>query len=142
MIHTNIISRKLDIDVVNFGFSGNGRMEQPIGELISQMTPLFYVIECMPNMIEPQNITNNTIPLVDTIRKGNPMLRLFSLIYLIILFQLLIVMQNKKEGMNAALKAEFEKMQNKSYQNIFYVNSKNLLGLTWKELLMAFILPI
>ena len=37
-------------------------------------------------------------------------------------------MQKKKEGMNAALKAEFEKMQNKSYQNIFYVNSKNSIG--------------
>lgn len=129
MIHTNIISRKLDIDVVNFGFSGNGRMEQPIGELISQMTPLFYVIECMPNMIEPQNITNNTIPLVDTIRKGNPDAPIIFVDLFDYSFSALNSnAKNKKEGMNAALKAEFEKMQNKSYQNIFYVNSKNSIG--------------
>jgi hypothetical protein len=50
MAHTNIISRKLDIDVINFGFSGNGRMEEPIAKLISESDPMFYVIECMPNM--------------------------------------------------------------------------------------------
>ena len=51
MAHTNIISRKLDIDVINFGFSGNGRMEEPIAKLISESDPMFYVIECMPNML-------------------------------------------------------------------------------------------
>ena len=57
MVHTNIISRKLDVEVINFGFSGNGRMELPIAELISTVEPIFYVIECMPNMISPQNIS-------------------------------------------------------------------------------------
>ena len=36
MAHTNIISRKLDRNVINFGFSGNGRMEYPISKLISE----------------------------------------------------------------------------------------------------------
>ncbi|MBT6729743.1 MAG: hydrolase [Cryomorphaceae bacterium] len=71
MAHTNIISRKLDRDVINFGFSGNGRMEQPISKLISESNPIFYVIECMPNM-SPDMITSNTIPLVDTIRNKHP----------------------------------------------------------------------
>ena len=61
MAHTNIISRKLDIDCINFGFSGNGRMEQPIAELISMSDPLFYVIECMPNMYPAKNVTTKTI---------------------------------------------------------------------------------
>ncbi len=51
MVHTNIISRKLNMDCINFGFSGNGKMEQPINELISELNPNFYVIECLPNMI-------------------------------------------------------------------------------------------
>ena len=45
MAHTNIISRKLDIECINFGFSGNGGMEQPIAKLISELDPLVYVIE-------------------------------------------------------------------------------------------------
>jgi hypothetical protein len=35
MAYTNIISRKLDVDCINFGFSGNGRMERPIVELMA-----------------------------------------------------------------------------------------------------------
>mgnify|MGYP000078751529 FL=1 len=35
MAHTNIISRKLDMECINYGFSGNGRMEMPIVEHIS-----------------------------------------------------------------------------------------------------------
>jgi len=53
MAHTNIISRQLDRDVINFGFSGNGRMEESIANLISDSNPIFYVIECMPNMYPP-----------------------------------------------------------------------------------------
>ena len=69
MAHTNIISRKIDKDVINFGFSGNGRMEQPIAELISRMKPLFYVIECMPN-INAEIVKKNTRPLIKEIRKN------------------------------------------------------------------------
>ena len=50
MAHTNIISRKLDVDCINFGFSGNGRMETPIIELISEIKASVYVIECLQNM--------------------------------------------------------------------------------------------
>ena len=129
MAHTNIISRKIDKDVINFGFSGNGRMEQPIAELISRMKPLFYVIECMPNMIDPENIINNTIPLVDTIRKGNSDAPIIFVDLFDYSFSALNNNQkNKKEGMNAALKSEFEKMINNGYQNIFYVDSKDSIG--------------
>ena len=41
-------------------------MEQSIAKLISESNPLFYVIECMPNMINTENVTNKTIPLVNT----------------------------------------------------------------------------
>ena len=72
MAHTNIINRKLDRDILNFGFSGNGRMEEPIAKLISEFDAKIYVIECMPNMNFPQSITKRTIPLIDTIREKNP----------------------------------------------------------------------
>jgi len=71
MAHTNIISRKLGTDCINLGFSGNGRMEKPIAELISGIDALFYVIECTENMT-PEEINSNEIPLVETIRKKRP----------------------------------------------------------------------
>ena len=128
MAHTNIISRKLDRDVINFGFSGNGRMEQLISELISESNPIFYVIECMPNM-SPDMITSNTIPLVDTIRNKHPN----TPIILVDLFNSpLTALDNNidksRNEMNNALKTEYEKMIDNGYDNIIYLESRNSLG--------------
>jgi len=129
MAHTNIISRKLDLDCINFGFSGNGRMEQPIAKLISESKPLFYVIECMPNMINTENVTSKTIPLVNTIRENN----LEAPIVLVEHFvPTSSVLDNKKEneirGMNSALKTEYEKMISEGYNNVLYIESENAIG--------------
>ncbi|MFZ9002504.1 MAG: SGNH/GDSL hydrolase family protein [Robiginitalea sp.] len=129
MAHTNIISRKLDVDVLNFGFSANGRMEKPIAELISESDAEFYVIECMPNMLSPQKITERTIPLVDIIREKNPN----TPIILVDLFKAAFSVLNNKVmeesiELDNALKIEFQKMIDNGYKNIFYVESLNALG--------------
>ena len=129
MVHTNIISRKLDIDCINFGFSGNGRMEQPIAKLISESNPLFYVIECMPNMINPENVNNKTIPLVNTIRENNPEA---PIVFVENFIPTSPILDKKRENdireMNLALKTEYEKMISEGYNNIFYIKSKNAIG--------------
>ena len=129
MAHTNIISRKLDRNVINFGFNGNGRMEYPISKLISESEPAFYVIECMPNMYPPDLVSSNTIPLVDVIRSKNPN----TPIVLVDLFTSPIntLDKNAVKGtneMNNALRNEYKKMIDKGYQNIIYIESSNALG--------------
>ena len=129
MAHTNIISRKLDLDCINFGFSGNGRMEQPIAKLMSESKPLFYVIECMPNMENQENVTNKTIPLVNTIRENNPEA---PIVFVENFIPTSPILDEKREneirGMNLALKTEYQKMISEGYNNIFYVKSKNAIG--------------
>ena len=129
MAHTNIISRQLDRDVINFGFSGNGRMEEPIANLISDSNPIFYVIECMPNMYPPDLVSSNTIPLIDTIRAKDP----DTPIILVDLFTspLTSLDKNAARGtseMNNALKSQYDKMINNGYDNIIYLKSQNALG--------------
>ena len=129
MAHTNIISRKLDRNVINFGFSGNGRMEQPISKLISESDPAFYVIECMPNMYPPDLVTRNTIPLVNEIRSQNPN----TPIILVDLFTSPISALDKNAvrgtiEMNNALKNEYKKMVDNGYENIIYLDSEKALG--------------
>jgi len=129
MAHTNIISRKLDLDCINFGFSGNGRMEQPIAKLMSESKPLFYVIECMPNMENQENVTNKTIPLVNTIRENNPEA---PIVFVENFIPTSPILDEKREneirGMNLALKTEYQKMISDGYNNIFYIESKNAIG--------------
>ena len=128
MAHTNIISRNLDIDVVNFGFSGNGRMEQPIAELISESEPLFYVIECMPNMLSAEHVSKSTIPLVNTIKKKNPDTPILFVDYFSTFSMLDNHVTRDIDLMNKALKTEFDKMVDDGYENIFYIQSENALG--------------
>ncbi|WP_281543239.1 SGNH/GDSL hydrolase family protein [Maribacter aestuarii] len=128
MAHTNIISRKLNMDCINYGFSGNGRMEQPINELISELNPAFYVIECLPNM-NPEQITDRAIPLVKTIREKHPE----TAIVFVENFKyeqsaLSKHWSNMVKDRNTSLKTEYTKMMDGGFEHIFYIDSNNATG--------------
>jgi lysophospholipase L1-like esterase len=46
----NILGRKLGKPVINLGFSGNGRLEQPLIELINETDASLFVLDCQPNL--------------------------------------------------------------------------------------------
>lgn len=50
MAWTNILSRRIHHPVTNLAFSGNGRMEKELVELIAEIDASLYVIDCLPNM--------------------------------------------------------------------------------------------
>ncbi len=50
MAWTNILSRKLDYPVVNLGFSGNGRLEPEVIDLINEIDASVFVLDCLPNL--------------------------------------------------------------------------------------------
>lgn len=47
---SNILGRRLDRTVINLGFSGNGRLEQPIFDLMTTVEASLFIIDCMPNV--------------------------------------------------------------------------------------------
>lgn len=71
MVHTGILGRRLDMPVVNLGFSGNGRMDAAVGDFLVQVDAAVYVIDCLPNM-QPAMVTEKTIPLVKQLRAAKP----------------------------------------------------------------------
>tara|TARA_B100000768_G_C11278931_1_gene377434 strand:- start:431 stop:1570 length:1140 start_codon:yes stop_codon:yes gene_type:complete len=121
MAHTNIISRKLDMDCINYGFSGNGRMETPIVELISEIDARFYVIECLQNM-DSEQVSERVRPLVDIIRTNHP----HTSIVLVENMMYTTAFLNQTEETiliqeNAALKNEYDKIIKSGTPNIFYI---------------------
>ncbi len=50
MVHSSILGRWLNKPVINLGFSGNGKMEKELAELISELDAQVYVLDCLPNM--------------------------------------------------------------------------------------------
>lgn len=50
MAHTNILSRRLDREVINLGFSGNALLDMEIAELMAAVeNPALYVLDYVPN---------------------------------------------------------------------------------------------
>lgn len=50
MIWSSIVSRKMNIPLYNFGFSGNGRLEDALIDIIGDVKAKVYIIDCMPNL--------------------------------------------------------------------------------------------
>ena len=71
MVHTGIIGRRLDMPVVNLGFSGNGRMDKAVGDFLIQVDAAAYVIDCLPNM-QPADVSAKCVPLVKQLRAAKP----------------------------------------------------------------------
>ena len=129
MAHTNIISRKLDVDCINYGFSGNGRMETPIVELISEIDASFYVIECLQNMNSEQ-VKERVIPLVEIIRKKHPLTPIVfveNMQYKNAFLDSDIEIELNEENM--ALRAEYDKALQKGFSNIFYIKDLQVEGM-------------
>ena len=77
MAWTNILSRKLDYPVVNLGFSGNGRLEPEVIDLINEINASVFVLDCLPNLSPNEKRTKEEIQKriresVSSLRKKHP----------------------------------------------------------------------
>ena len=128
MAYSNIISRKLGVDCVNFGFSGNGRMEAPIVELMAGMEASFYVIDCLPNM-SIEEVQKNVMPLVETIRAKHPetpIVFVENIKFTLSFFE--EKLNNDINAKNYALRSEYEKLLSRGIVNLVYIDNKGAVG--------------
>lgn len=51
MAWTAILERQLDYPLINLGFSGNGRLEKPVIDLMTEVDAKIYVLDCLPNLV-------------------------------------------------------------------------------------------
>jgi lysophospholipase L1-like esterase len=128
MVHTSIISRKLGVECINFGFSGNGKMEKPVVELISGIDALFYVIECTENMTT-EEINDNSAPLVEIIRKKHPSAPIIFVNNLLYEKSSLDIETLKSIDLkNEMCERVFKTMINTGYKNIYFIDKEGSIG--------------
>lgn len=125
--HTNIISRKTNIDCLNFGFSGNGHLEKDVGNIISKINAKVFIIECMQN-IDEKLLEERLIPLISLLRKKQK-----SPIVLITEpeFKNPFYKDNyfkKQLNKNNQLKKEYNKLKKRNVENIFLIDQPNAIG--------------
>lgn len=73
MAWTNILNRKLHTPVVNLGFSGNGKLEKEVIDLLVTQEAGVFILDCLPNLgAEVKNVKEKTFYAVNAIRKKYP----------------------------------------------------------------------
>jgi hypothetical protein len=68
---TAIVGRNLNTPVVNLGFSGNGKMEVALADLMAELDPALYVLDCLRNMSVAQ-VRERVEPFLRRLRKARP----------------------------------------------------------------------
>ncbi len=71
MCHPAILGRHLDREVINLGFSGAGKMEPAMADLLGELDPALYVLECLPNMTTDM-VRERVAPFVRHLREVRP----------------------------------------------------------------------
>ena len=69
--HPALLGRRLEREVVNLGFSGNGRMELELAHLLAEIDAACYVLDCLPNL-RGQMARELTPPFVRALRAARP----------------------------------------------------------------------
>jgi hypothetical protein len=128
IVHTAILGRRFDMPVVNLGFSGNGKMDQAVGEFLVQVDAAMFVIDCLPNM-GPEQVTEKCVPLVKQIRAVQPRTPIVLVEDRRFTNDWILPAKNKFHTENhAALTAAYEKLQKAGIENLFYIHGDTLYG--------------
>lgn len=129
MVATNMIQRDLDCEVINLGFSGEGKMDNCMARAIGSVEGLSAIIlDPVPNCTEMMCDTL-TYDFVNIIRKAQPNVPIFMVegpMYSYVKFDLTLGEYLKKK--NAAFRKNYERLKAENPENLYYVDCEGLSG--------------
>ncbi|WP_395747143.1 SGNH/GDSL hydrolase family protein [Prosthecobacter sp.] len=128
MVHTAILGRHLDRPVINLGFSGNGRMDAAVGDLLNELDPAVIVIDCLPNM-GPADVAAKCVPLVKQLRSKHTTIPIILVEDRRFTNSWITPAKAKFHDENhAALKAAYEQLKKEKVANLHYIGGDALYG--------------
>ena len=71
MAATTIVRRRLGVPVINLGMCGSGKMEMEMADLLSELDPAVYVLDCLWNM-DARILSKRVEPFIKRLRKSRP----------------------------------------------------------------------
>ena len=129
MAFTNIISRELDREVVNLGFSGNARLDFEIAELMASVQdPSLFVLDNVPNC-EASLIDEREERFFRIIRDAHPDVPVVFIEnpnYPHAVFDK--VTAADIAARNASMRAVYEKLKKAGEKKIYYIKGDKMLG--------------
>ncbi|GGW30290.1 SGNH/GDSL hydrolase family protein [Arenibacter certesii] len=128
MIFTSILGRRLNMNFSNLGFSGAGKMEREVANVLKNSHPDLFILDCVPNP-SIEEIRTRTLPFIETLRKENPSV------------PILMVESVFREhghwnekigakviGQNNAFKEAYSQLKERGMEQIYYLDNTALIG--------------
>ncbi|MBI3946568.1 MAG: SGNH/GDSL hydrolase family protein [Armatimonadetes bacterium] len=128
MPHPAILGRRLDLPIINLGFSGNGLMEPEVAALLAELDACAYVIDCLPNA-DALQVAERTEPLVFTLRKahsGTPIVLVEDRTYANARF--ITARRERNESNRRAYRAAYGRLVAGGVKRLWYVPGEPLWG--------------
>jgi len=128
MSFSAILGRWLDRPVLNLAFSGNGRMDPEVVDLLAELDPAVYCIDCLPNMQGP-DVAERTEPLVRKLRKARPETPIVLIEDRTYTNAWLLPSSRERHAQSrAAFRAAYERLADDGVEGLHYVEGEHLLG--------------
>jgi len=133
MSYSNQLSRMLDRQTINLGFSGNGQLDLEVAEAMAEIDASCFVIDCLPNVSVAQ-INEKYSRFLEIIREKKPdvpILLVETVLFPHMYFdQTVFALLHEK---NATLKKIFDEQKKKGDRRIYYLKSDKLIGTDYES---------
>jgi hypothetical protein len=129
MASSNILSRRLNREVINLGFSGQGKMDFPVARAIAQVPDLeLIILDPVPNCTEMMcdTLTYDFVKIIREARPDVPILMVEGPIYPYARYDSYFGDYLPKK--NKAYRRNYERLKAENPDNLYYIDSINLDG--------------
>ena len=128
MTHPAILGRMFNREVINLGFSGNGRMEPEVTKFVAELDPAVFVLDCLPNMTA-KDINERAEGCVTILRTAHPKTPILLVEDRNYANNFLNASRRQRNETNhAAMRAVYAKLRRDKVPNLHYLKADHLLG--------------
>ena len=129
MAATNIMQRELNVEMVNLGVSGEGKLVYPMARAMAQMDDIIaYIIDPVPNCTQMMcdTLTYGFIKLIRDARPNVPIIMVEGPMYPYAKFDSFF--RDYLPAKNEAFRKNFERLKAEGDDNLYYVTCEGLTG--------------
>ena len=128
MAHTNIISRRLNRECINLGFSGNALLDLEVAKVIAEVDASVFVLDFVPNAsVEQMKERMETFyRIIRSKHPATPVVFIEDPIFTHSRFDKRVAREVKAK--NETIAAIFQSMKKTGEKNIYLLSSKDIIG--------------
>ena len=121
--YVSLVSRWLDTDYINLGFSGGAKGEKEMAEYIASVPASVYVIDYDANAPTAEWLKNTHYPMYETIRKNNPTTPIVFMTYPSIRFD-----YGRWATTREIIYKNYIKAKNKGDDRVYFIDGETFFG--------------